>query len=122
MSMESLIFNALKGLVANNQVFPEIAKETAVAPYITYSMPGGGQAVNFVDGTQPSKKNARVQINVWALSLSEALRIAQQAETILRATVALSTTVQTDQRTRYEPDTGLYGTYQFFSCWADISS
>jgi hypothetical protein len=120
MSMESLIFDALKGLV-DERVYPAVAPEDEPTPYIVWQVPGGGQAINFVDGGQPSKKNARIQLNVWSKSLAEALRIAQQAETIMRATTALSTTVQSDQRTRYEEDTKLHGTYQFFSCWADIS-
>lgn len=121
MSMESQLFDALKGLV-EDRVFPHVARKDAAAPYITWHAPGGGQAVNFMDGGQPSKKNARIQVNVWAKTLDEALSIAQQAETVLRATVSLSTTVMSDQRTRHEEAAKLYGTYQFFSCWADISA
>jgi hypothetical protein len=122
MSMESLIYDTLKNLVSN-RVFPGVAPEGTVTPYITYHSPGGGQAVNFVDGTQPSKKNARIQVNVWDKSLATALQIAQRAETAMRAAApTLSTTVLSDQACRYEEETKLHGTYQFFSCWADISS
>lgn len=120
MSMESELFDALRGLVAD-RVYPTVAPEEVAAPYVTWQATGGN-AVNFMDGEQPSKKNARIQLNVWSKTLGEAMRIAQQAETILRARAALSTTVQTGQLTRYEPDTKLHGTYQFFSCWADIAS
>lgn len=120
MSLESELFTALKGLVAN-RVYPAVAPEATPTPYLTWQVTGG-QAVNFMDGAQPSKKNARIQVNVWSVSLAEALKLAQQAETILRGVATLSTTVQTGQFTRYEPDTHLHGTYQFFSCWADISS
>lgn len=120
MSLESEVFSALKALVGN-RVYPAVAPEGTAAPYLTWQV-SGGQAVNFMDGAQPSKKNSRIQLNVWSLSLAEALKLAQQAETILRARSTLSTTVETAQFTRYEPDTRLHGTYQFFSCWADISS
>ena len=120
MSMESELFDALKGLVAN-RVYPSVAPEAASTPYVTWQVTGG-QATNFLEGVQPSKKNARIQLSVWSKSLEEALQIGQQAETVLRARVALSTTVQTGQLTRYEPETRLHGTYQFFSCWADISN
>lgn len=119
MSMESELFDALKVLVAN-RVYPSVAPEGAATPYVTWQVTGG-QALNFLDGEQPSKKHARIQVNVWSKSLEEALRIAQQAETILRARAALSTTVETGQLTRHEPETKLHGTYQFFSCWAPIA-
>jgi hypothetical protein len=121
MSMELLLFETLRGLVGD-RVYPHIAPENEPTPYITWHVPGGGQAVNFVDGSQPSKRNARIQVNVWSKSLAEALLVAQRAETALRGAVALSTTVQTDQHTRHEEDTKLFGTIQFFSCWADISA
>lgn len=121
-SMEEILFDTLKGLVAN-RVFPSIAPELTPTPYITYQSAGGEQAINFMDGEQPSKKNARIQINVWDKSLINALKVAQRAETAMRgASATLSTTVASGQRTTYEQDTKLHGTIQFFSCWADISS
>lgn len=121
-SMESILFDTLKGLVGN-RVFPSVAPELTPTPYITYQSAGGEQAINFMDGEQPSKKNARIQINVWDKQLVSALALAQRAETALRgASTTLSTTVLSGQRTTYEQDTKLHGTIQFFSCWADISS
>jgi hypothetical protein len=119
MSMETLIFDTLKGIVAN-RVYPGVAPDgVGSAPYITWQG-AGGEAVNFVDGSQPSKGNARLQINVWATTIIQAKLVAQQAETALRAQLALSTTVLTGQFTRYDIETKRHGTYQFFSCWADI--
>lgn len=121
-SMEAILFDTLKGLVGN-RVFPSVAPELTPTPYITYQSAGGEQAINFMDGEQPSKKNARIQINVWDKQLVSALALSQRAETALRgASTTLSTTVLSGQRTTYEQDTKLHGTIQFFSCWADISS
>ncbi len=121
MSMETLIFDTLKTIVAN-RVYPGVAAEgVGAAPYITWSA-SGGQALNFDDGAQPSKENARLQINVWATTIIEAKSIAQRAETALRGAPALSTTVLTGIATRQDAETKRHGTYQFFSCWADISA
>jgi hypothetical protein len=120
-SLETLLYDTLKGLVAN-RVYPAVAPEGAgAAPYITWQAVGG-IPVNFMDGGQPSKKNARIQISVWAPTSILAMQIAQQAETALRAATALSVTVQSGQLTRHEDATKRHGTYQFFSCWADISA
>lgn len=118
MSIDSMIVAQLSGLAP---VYPLVAPDTATLPYIVYQGVGG-QAVNFYGGGQPSKENQRVQISVWAATLKQARAIAQQAETILRATATLNTTVETAVFTRHEQDTNRYGTYQFFSCWADIIS
>jgi hypothetical protein len=119
--METELFDALKAIVAN-RVYPAAAPEGGgSAPYITWRA-SGGQAVNFQDGSQPSKENARLQINVWATTIIEAKQIAQRAETALRAAPALSTTVLTGMFTRHDEETKRHGTYQFFSCWADISA
>lgn len=120
MTMETLLFETLGPLVAN-RVYPGVAPEGKPPPYITYSS-GGGPPTNFLDGSMPSKENARVQINVWANTIMEAKAIAIQADRLLRAKTDLSTTALTERFTRYEPDTKLHGTYQFFSCWADIPS
>ncbi|MFS2007971.1 DUF3168 domain-containing protein [Duganella sp. CT11-25] len=119
MTMETLIFDTLRGLVAD-RVYPGVAPDgVGDAPYITWSI-GGGQPVNFVDGSQPSKGNGRLQINVWSKTVMQTALLAQQAETALRGRVELSTTVLTQRFTRVDEVTKRHGTYQFFSCWADI--
>ena len=62
MTVESMLFDALKGLVSN-RVFPDIAPDLTPRPYITYQQVGG-VAVNFLDPTIPSKANGRIQVNV----------------------------------------------------------
>ncbi len=121
MSMETLLFDCLHTLVSG-RIYPGVAPADAgSAPYITWTQ-GGGQAVNFQDGAQPSKENARIQINVWASTVIEANHIAQLADTALRAYTALSTTVLTGKFSQQDEVTKRFGTYRFYSCWADISS
>lgn len=96
MSLESQIVAALTGLVAN-RVYPDIAADGATLPYITYQQVGG-DAINFVEGSIPGTRNARVQVNVWAASraaastlgdlVEDALRLAPLQTTVLGARVA----------------------------------
>ena len=113
MSMESTVFDALKSLVAS-RVFPDLAPENTVRPFLTYSTVGGS-AVNFLSGSAPSKRRYRVQIDVWGDSREEVSRLAIQVEDALRATAALSTFVEGAPVSSYEQDTKLRGSMQDFS-------
>lgn len=115
MSMETVVFNALQALVSG-RVFPDLAPEDTIKPYITFQQVGG-EAINFIEGAIPSKRNSRVQLNVWALSRKEAAELARQVEDTLRTTSALQTTVLGSHSSDYEPETQLYGTRQDFSFW-----
>lgn len=115
MSVESIIFNALRGLVSD-RVFPDVAPEETARPYITFQQVGG-EAVNFVDAGVPSMKNGRWQINVWADSRLDAAPLARQVEDTLRGISALQTTVLGAAIARYDEETKLRGTSQDFSFW-----
>ena len=113
MSLETSIFGALSALVGG-RVYPDVAPDDTPTPYITYQQVGG-RSVSFVDSTAPNKKNARVQINVWAATRTAASDLGRTVEdtlrTALRAT-ALGALVAT-----YDPETRLRGTRQDFSIW-----
>lgn len=115
MSLESAIFDALKGLVSN-RVYPDVAPENTTRPYITYQQVGG-QAVNFLDTTVPSKKNARIQINTWADTRQGAAVLSRQVEDTLRGVAALQTQALGAPVSIYEMETKLRGTRQDFSVW-----
>ena len=115
MSVESEIFDALKGLVAN-RVYPDVAPEVVTKPYIVYQQVGGS-AVNFVDPTVPSKKNGRFQISVWGETRGSVSTLARQVENALRATASLQTTVLGAPVASYEVDTKLRGSRQDFGFW-----
>lgn len=115
MSIESQIFDALKGLVAN-RCYPDIAPELTARPYLTFQQVGGS-AANFVDVTVPTKKNSRFQVNVWADTRAAAAALAIQVEDALRVVTALQTTVLSAPVATYDPDTKYRGTRQDFSFW-----
>lgn len=112
--MVAILQAALETLSA--RVFPDIAPEGTQRPYITWQAIGG-KPVNFIDPTVPSKKNARVQVNVWADTRLEAATIAEQIEDTLRGIAALHTTVLGAPTSIYEPETKLKGSMQDFSFW-----
>jgi hypothetical protein len=113
--IETLIFDALKALV-NNRVYPDVAPQNTVRPYLTYQQVGG-VAVNFVDQTIPSQKNGRWQINVWSNSAAERASLARLIEDSLRVAPTMQATVLSAPISVYEPDTRLYGAHQYFSIW-----
>ena len=113
MSVESLIFDTLKGLVASC-VYPDVAPALSAKPYVTYQQVGG-VPVNFLDPTVPGKKRSRFQINVWGDTRSEVSALAGQVEDALRAVVALQTAIEGAPIATYEPDTKLRGSMQDFS-------
>lgn len=117
MTIESSVYTALKALVAN-RVYRDIAPQTVTdLPRITFQTVAG-QAINFMDtATIPTKRNARVQVNVWHTRRDEANVLARQVEDALRAYTPLNTTVMTGLVSVYEEDTKLYGTRQDFSFW-----
>lgn len=108
-----LVLTTLKGMVGN-RMFPDVAPELTLRPYITYQQVGG-VAVNFVDPTVPGKKRSRFQINIWGDTRGAVAVLAAQVEDALRVVTALQTTVEGAPVATYEPDTKLYGSMQDFS-------
>lgn len=114
MSMESLIFDTLRTLVAD-RVYPDIAPAGVTAlPRITYQQVGG-RAFNYIEPAPVGKKNARVQVNAWGATRLQAAALSRQIEDALKSAPALYTTVLAAPVASYEPDTKLYGTRQDFS-------
>jgi hypothetical protein len=113
--METLLFEGLRGLVGN-RVYPDVGPDKCGLPYMTYQQVGG-DALNFQDGALPDKSNARVQVNVWAVSRIEAKALAKAAENALRGVAALRTTVLGAPVSNFDQAAKLYGTRQDFSFW-----
>lgn len=116
MTVEVSIFTALKALV-NNRVYRDITPDSVIElPRITFQQVGG-EPVNFMDPTVPSKKNSRFQINVWGEDRDAVMALAGQVEDALRVYANLQTTVLGAPVATYEDDTKLYGARQDFSFW-----
>jgi len=123
MSVESLLFAALKPLVSN-RVYADIAPQTVTAlPRITFQQVGG-DALNFFEGNVPSKKNCRMQINVWHSERTAAMNLMREVEDTLRPAAGLQATVLGAAVATFEAGNGpngtnLYGAMQDFSFWYD---
>ena len=86
MSAETRVYSVLKPLAPAKSVFRDIAPEDCnTVPRITFQFIGGS-AINFVDSaTIPSKRNYRVQINVWHNQRDACNALARQVENAMRA-------------------------------------
>jgi hypothetical protein len=115
MSLEEHVVAVLAGL-AGDRVFPDFAPEGTARPYIVYQAVGG-EAINFVDGALPGKRNARVQVAVWSDSRLEASSIVSQVEDAMRAAGQLQVTVLGAAVSTFDEETGYRGSRQDFSCW-----
>jgi hypothetical protein len=119
MTLDELIVDTLKGLVAN-RVFPDLAPPKTAAPFITYTA-YGGQAVNFLGGEQSSKRNALVQVTTWGERRLQVSALAAEAEAALRTRLELGTTVLSQPQSLHDPETGYRGAAQDFSFWTDTT-
>lgn len=116
MSIESDLFNSIKGL-CGNRVFPDLAPLNTVKPYVTYTQIGG-ETVNYTDNIVPDLQNGRFQFNVWGTSRSQCSALMLQIE----AALIMSTTLQARpigaQSGSYDFDMAIYGSQMDFSIWA----
>jgi len=100
------------------RVFPDIGPEPLpVRPYVTWQQVGG-EAITFLDRTLPGKRNARMQINVWADTRLAANTLALQIENALRLSTAFQASPVGALVSGYELDVKLYGCRQDFSIYA----
>lgn len=113
MSLESDIFDTLKALVSN-RCYPDVAPEGVARPFIVWQQVGG-DATNFVEGTLPSIRNARIQVACWAATRTAAATLARSAEEAMVTSSTLRAYVLGAMTAAYEQDTRLYGARQDFS-------
>ncbi|MGE3346056.1 MAG: DUF3168 domain-containing protein [Ramlibacter sp.] len=115
MSLESDLL-ALLGSSFAGRLFPDVAPANTTRPYGTWQQVGG-ESVTFVEAAKASKKNARIQINVWGITRLEANAKARAIEDLMVANAPLQATALGAFTAVYEEDTKLYGTRQDFSVW-----
>lgn len=116
MSLESQLYDTLK--VVCTRTFPDFAPVSTVRPYVTYQQIGG-DAVNFVDRLIPNKRNARMQINVWADTRASAVTTMQAIEDALRMSTLFQAEPESAMTTDFDADFPVYSAMQDFTIWAD---
>lgn len=112
MTVHIEVCEALRGL-AGDRVFPLVADEGTVTPFIVYQVVGG-DTQEYLSGEKPEKKQRRVQVKVWSKSTIEAAQIAEQVEDALRAAVDLQAEVLTIPIDTFDEETKYRGTMQDF--------
>lgn len=117
MTVESDIFDTLKGLVGN-RCFPDFAPIGTVRPFITYEQ-AGGDALYFLDGALPDKKHGRFEIGVYADSRASCAAIALQVEAAMAAATAFQSTAIHAPISDYASEVKIYSSTQNFSVFSD---
>ena len=116
MSLETQLFTVLSGVTPN--VFPDFAPVSTPRPYVTIQIIGG-QAVNTVDRFVPNKRNADVQVDVWADTRLQASTLMQAIEDAIRMSTVWQAEPVNAAHTSFDADVPVYGCIQDFSIWTD---
>lgn len=116
MSLESQLFTVLSAVCP--RTFPDFAPPSTQRPYVTYQQISG-EAVNFLGREVPNKRNAVVQVNVWASTRAEAVTLAQNIEDAIRMATVFQGEPVAAPTADYDADVPVYGSSQDFSIWAD---
>lgn len=103
---------------AGMRVYPDVAPDGVVTPYIVYQQITG-ETIAFLERALPSKKNGRFQIAVWSATRLEAAAIALQIENALMLTTAFQVEVIGGPTAVYDEETKLRGSRQDFSIWSE---
>jgi hypothetical protein len=100
------------------RVRPDFAPTDTPQPYIIYQGVGG-QAFNFLDKSVPNKKNADVQISVWAVTRLEASDLIDRIEVAMIQAAEFDAEPIAAASHDYDHDTERRSARQDFSVWYD---
>lgn len=112
MTAEDIIYGALE-LLANGNVFPDLAPANTNPPWITFQ-DVGGQAFNNLDGTTPGLRNSRVAIKVYSRTRGEANAVLEQCFQALANPIVNAVPIG-GPVSSFESETLLYGRALDFS-------
>lgn len=116
MTVESSIYDTLKGLVSN-RCYPDFAPIGTVRPFITYEQTGGEALAN-LDGSLPDKKHGRFEIGVFADTRASCSSIALQVEAAMAASTAFNSMAIHAPISDYASDVKIYSSTQNFSVYS----
>lgn len=96
--------------------YPVVAPPGVKAPYIAWQQVGGREVTTL--DKKRVRRNALVQIAVWASTPDVSGALLDQIDALLRASTSLQATPSGARRMTHELDTGLYGHAQDWSIWS----
>lgn len=114
MSIEAKLYTTLSPLFGG-RVFPDFAPTGTAKPYCTYQQVGG-KPVNFMGAESSDKKNARIQINVWAETRLSAQSLIRQIED-LAVQAPLLGSIESGAVATFDEANQVRGARQDFSFW-----
>jgi len=113
-SLESALAPVLQAVCP--RAWSDFAASVKTRPFITFQQIGG-QVINPLSNEPPGRRNATVQINVWADTRDEARALMNQIEDALRAATGFVAQPQSAAFNDYDHDMRVYGSQQDFSVW-----
>jgi hypothetical protein len=116
--LEPLLIAAVGPLVAG-RVYPSTADGDTPRPYAIWQR-AGGTPFGYQDGSMPDKKNARVQISVWANGREKTSELMLNVERALLAP-PVRAIVLTESVDLKDQETGFTGAMQDFGIWYAIA-
>jgi hypothetical protein len=115
LTLEQTLQTALVALCPRS--YPDVAPEGTATPYVVWHQ-FGGQAPIYTESALIDRRNAYVQINVWADTKAASATLSLQIEQALVAHPVLQAEPQNALQAAYDEDTTLRGSMQDFSIWA----
>lgn len=116
MTIEAGLFTVIGAVCP--RVFPDVAPVSTTRPYVTYQQIGGA-VINYMGREVPNKRNARVQINVWADTRASAVSTMLAIEDAIRLSTLFQGEPESAMTSDYDPDMLRYSSMQDFTIWDD---
>ena len=116
MSIESSLVTLLKAICP--RVYTDFAPVLTQRPYVTFQGIGG-EVINTLENSVPNKRNAVIQVNVWADTRVSANTVIQQIEDAIRTSSSFIGRPQSAPINDFDADIPVYRAMQDFSIWGD---
>lgn len=116
MTLEEMLYAELTAVCP--RVFPDFAPTDTPRPYVTWQQVGG-ESIQFMDRTVPSKENADIQISVWADTRKEAKATILAIEAQLIGATSVQASPIAAAISDFDADMERYCSRQDFDVWAD---
>lgn len=113
MGIEASIKTTLAA-VAGGRTYPDIPPDNPTFPLNVYQQVGGA-VINPLEGGDPNKDNARIQIVTWAKTRLEASSVSRQVR--LAMSTSLNAILLGAPVSVYDETTKLYGSRADYSVW-----
>jgi hypothetical protein len=113
MAIEAEIKSALAA-IAGGRTYPDTTPDKPVFPLNIYQQVGG-EVINPLEGTDPNKDNARIQVTTWSKSPVERATVAREVRVALTST--LNATLLASPVSIYDDTLKLYGARADYSVW-----